>query len=347
MDNAKHLEPVAFSFHGKPGVFFGIWIVNVLLSILTLGIYSAWAKVRTNQYFYGNTQIGEDRFSYLATPMQILKGRLIALAVFAGFFFLSTLSPVLSLLFMVFWLAALPWLVCKSMQFNLRMTAYRNIRFNFHGQYGRALLVFVVYPILSAFTLYLTMPMALKTIDEFLYENISYGDKRIKSKLGYSSYYKAAFGAFAMALVIFFLGFVIFAPNVDQFAEPVQTPALTFQLGLMATYLAVFIVAGSFYTKVIRNHIFANSQLEDIANFKSTVNLGPLIALRATNLLALIGTLGLALPWVKIRNSRYFCQQTQIQVLPGANAVVADQEKGANAIGDEVSEIFDVDIAIT
>lgn len=55
-----------FIFHGKTGEFFGIWIVNVLLSIVTLGIYSAWAKVRTNQYFLGSTELDNHRFSYLA-----------------------------------------------------------------------------------------------------------------------------------------------------------------------------------------------------------------------------------------------------------------------------------------
>ena len=30
-------------FTGKASEYFGIWIVNVLLTILTLGIYSAWA----------------------------------------------------------------------------------------------------------------------------------------------------------------------------------------------------------------------------------------------------------------------------------------------------------------
>ncbi len=53
MDESKK-EQVSYQFHGKGGEFFGIWIVNVILSIITLGIYSAWAKVRTYQYFYGN-----------------------------------------------------------------------------------------------------------------------------------------------------------------------------------------------------------------------------------------------------------------------------------------------------
>nr|WP_257713229.1 YjgN family protein [Vibrio neptunius] len=38
-----------------------------------MGIYSAWAKVRTKRYFYGNTYVDNDNFEYHAVPMQILK----------------------------------------------------------------------------------------------------------------------------------------------------------------------------------------------------------------------------------------------------------------------------------
>ena len=70
------------TFHGSGREFFGIWIVNIVLSLLTLGIYSAWAKVRTKKYFYGNTELAGDRFDYHATPKQILIGRVIAALVF-------------------------------------------------------------------------------------------------------------------------------------------------------------------------------------------------------------------------------------------------------------------------
>lgn len=70
----------SFIFHGNGKEYFGIWIVNILLTIVTLGIYSAWAKVRNLQYFYGNTELDGASFQFLAKPVTILKGRLIALA---------------------------------------------------------------------------------------------------------------------------------------------------------------------------------------------------------------------------------------------------------------------------
>src|SRR5690606_21680940 len=83
----------AIQFHGQGGEFFGIWIVNILLSVITLGIYSAWAKVRTKRYFYGNTELAGDNFEYHATPIQLLKGRLVALLVVLVWAVTNTIFP--------------------------------------------------------------------------------------------------------------------------------------------------------------------------------------------------------------------------------------------------------------
>lgn len=126
----KHISnPV--QFNGKGGEFFGIWIVNVLLSIITLGIYSAWAKVRTKRYFYGNTLIAGDNFEYHATPMQILKGRLVAFAIVLLWSVSNSLWPMISALLLLIFYAALPWLLWSNARFDAVMTSYRNVHFSF------------------------------------------------------------------------------------------------------------------------------------------------------------------------------------------------------------------------
>src|SRR5438309_3489747 len=74
-----------FAFRGTGSEYFGIWIVNLLLTIITLGIYGAWAKVRTWRYFYANTFIGEHALDYHASPIRILIGRLIAVGVLVAY----------------------------------------------------------------------------------------------------------------------------------------------------------------------------------------------------------------------------------------------------------------------
>jgi uncharacterized membrane protein YjgN (DUF898 family) len=57
-----------FQFRGTGREFFRIWIVNFALTLITVGIYSAWAKVRTRRYFYGNTALAGHTFDYHASP---------------------------------------------------------------------------------------------------------------------------------------------------------------------------------------------------------------------------------------------------------------------------------------
>lgn len=136
-----------FKFHGNGSEFFGIWIVNILLSCITLGIYSAWAKVRTNQYFYGNTELDGDRFEYLATPMQILIGRIIAVVLFIIWIGTSALFPLINAGLAVILMLCFPVLAARNIRFDARMTRFRNVRFDFQGSYGGAYLAFLAKPI--------------------------------------------------------------------------------------------------------------------------------------------------------------------------------------------------------
>ncbi|MGC9423015.1 YjgN family protein [Vibrio sp.] len=131
MNTKQRKNPIQFK--GQGGEFFGIWIVNILLSIITLGIYSAWAKVRTKRYFYGNTFISGDNFEYHATPMQLLKGRLVALVILLVWVVSNSVFPPLSIVLLVLFYLALPWLLWSHARFDSAMTSYRNVRFAFNG----------------------------------------------------------------------------------------------------------------------------------------------------------------------------------------------------------------------
>src|SRR5881628_3802979 len=89
----KH-HPVQFT--ATTGEYFRIWIVNMALTIVTLGIYSAWAKVRKRRYLYGHTRIAGEGFEYRAKALPILKGRLIALGVLAAIVVADTFVPALA-----------------------------------------------------------------------------------------------------------------------------------------------------------------------------------------------------------------------------------------------------------
>ena len=121
----KQLE-TRVNFKGKGNEYFGIWIVNILLSVITLGIYSAWAKVRNKRYFYGNTFIGSDSFEYHGKPMQILKGRIIALICVVAWGVSNQFAPQVALVLLLVFFALLPLLSRSNARFDSAMTSFRN-----------------------------------------------------------------------------------------------------------------------------------------------------------------------------------------------------------------------------
>ena len=133
-----------FRFTGNSLEYFKIWIVNILLTIITLGLYSPWAKVRTLSYFYGNTWVNDSRFAYLANPVRILKGRIIAVVLLALYSACVNLYPSYSLWALAVLCLLFPFILVTSMAFRMRNTAYRNIRFHFRADYAAAYRLFLI-----------------------------------------------------------------------------------------------------------------------------------------------------------------------------------------------------------
>ena len=137
-----------FSFTGTGGEYFKIWIVNIILTVLTLYIYSAWAKVRTKRYFYGNTVLDGSGFDYHARPLQILLSRLVAAALLIAVTFGSYLHALIPLISTLVLLVVVPWAIWRSIKFNARMTSYRNVRFGFNGRLKWMYLYQFILPLL-------------------------------------------------------------------------------------------------------------------------------------------------------------------------------------------------------
>jgi uncharacterized membrane protein YjgN (DUF898 family) len=134
MDTQAQYTP--FEFRGNAKEFFKIWIVNIALSVITLGIYSAWAKVRTNRYIYGNTYLNSSNFEFNANAKKILYGRLIVISFYAIFLFATDViySNTLALIVLILFLLLLPWLIRQAISFRLKSASYRNIHFKYRGK---------------------------------------------------------------------------------------------------------------------------------------------------------------------------------------------------------------------
>ncbi|MBD8107589.1 YjgN family protein [Erwinia persicina] len=158
-NNTSNQQRHAVLFHGRSGEYFSIWLVNVLLTLVTLGIYSAWATVRRRRYFFGNTEIAGDRFDYHARPVDILKGRIIVFVGMVLFFILSSAMPAISLVFLLAFCALIPWIIIRSWRYNALMSSFRGVRFNYLCRVGRAYWTMYLCPVLLIVALYAVMAL--------------------------------------------------------------------------------------------------------------------------------------------------------------------------------------------
>lgn len=347
MTHAAQARSGRINFSGRGSEFFGIWIVNVLLSILTLGIYSAWAKVRTLQYFYGHTQIDGHAFRYLATPMQILKGRLMAVGLFLVISLLTNLFPLIAIIAAIAFLFIMPWLLIMGVRFNLRMTSYRNVRFGFQGGYGDAMINFMLLPFLSIFTLYLALPWVLKRLDQYVFGNITYGGKSFVVNTSTSSYYRAALMALLVCVGLVAVGIVIaVALQFNNDALDIKTAPWLFA-PLMLAYLALLTLTGAVYQAMIRNHLFNNTTLPELATFQSDIPVLKLFQVSLTNLLLIAVSCGLAYPFAKIRISRLLAAHTEVTVYPALDLMRDQLAAESSAFAEDAAGLYDADFSLT
>ena len=329
-----------FRFLGQGGEYFRIWIVNILLSIVTLGIYSAWAKVRTNRYFYSNTRIEEHSFSYLADPLRILNGRLIAVGIFVLYILSTALVPLLELLFLPLFAFAFPWLVCRVMAFRLHNTAFRGVRFGFDGTYRDAFVAFILWPLAGFFTLGILMPMVLQRQARFLVDHARYGSQRFNSGFSAKDFYRIYFiamaGMLGIVIVCVMAGIAVF--QNQSLAAP---GIFLISISLITAYLLMLA-----YVRVMITNLIYNTTALDRQRFNCRLETFPLAGIYLTNWLMVAATLGLAIPWARVRMARYQAQCLTLIADGAMDGFVAEEAKNVASFGEEIGEAFALDIGI-
>jgi len=342
--------PQKFSFTGTGSEYFGIWIVNILLSLVTLGIYSAWAKVRRNRYFYSNTYVAHSSFDYHGNPIAILKGRVIAIVLFT----LYNLAIRSSFRFVGIMLLAMaiimPWLIWKSLQFRLYNTSYRGIRFGFRGSASQAYMKFLLLPVLTLFTVYLLAPFTHQRIKKFQHSESRFGASyfSFNGKVGeFYIAYLIGIGALIAGLVAISIVFgsglmVFFAHSRD--VKPDPSIVAGFFKFIFALYIWIFAIFPLFLT-LIQNLIWNNTELAG-HRFQSNLKWGKMTFIVVTNILGVICTLGLFAPFAHIRYLKYRVESMTLIPDGSIDNFVAASEEQISATGDGVADVFDFDLSL-
>ena len=334
-----------FEFTGKGWEYFRIWIVNLLLTILTLGIYSAWAKVRRLQYFYRNTRLAGASFEYHGTPQAILKGRLIAFALLLGYNAAFKFNPLLGVAIGVLLALVMPWLLMRSLRFKLYNSSYRGLRFGFAGSTRGAYGAFFAYPILAAFTLYLLAPLAHQRIKQYQFANSRFGNTAFNFGAAVKGFYLLYLSALAVGLGTLLLLPVLVMMSASGEGWQCIITGLT-----VAAPLIVFIaitsalVVSSLFSAYMQNLVWGNTALGE-HRFFSNVSARRLLWIRVSNFLGIVLTLGLFMPFAAIRMQRFKLESMGLACNGDLSGFVADQQQQASAAGEETAEMFDVDIS--
>jgi len=349
-------------FHGTGREYFGIWIVNLLLTIVTLGIYSAWATVRTNRYFCGATELDGSRFGYHAQPKAILIGRLIAAAFFIPYAVLQHISPIASLILLLIGLTVLPWLIVRAMRFRMRVLSYRNIRFGFDDSPPAVKLAYRYYfwmPLLVIPTAGLIWPYIQHQHAKYLTTRIRYGNTAMGFKADVGAYYVAYLQiilaemgiAFALALIMV-LGFLLYhVLSLQPGLRHLMHSPLFKSGGVALAGIAIALIYPSFIALILafRNwlqHVTYNRITLGDMSVHADYRPWRLFTLYLGNIVMIIFTLGFAYPWVKCRTVRYLIDHIELTAPTGLHQFHAGTADDANAVADQVASIFDVDIGI-
>jgi len=385
----------SLKFEGSGREYFKIWIVNVLLTIVTLGFYYPWAKVRNRRYFYANSILNDRNFEYHATGKQLFIGFLVAMTLFIVYVVIQQVSPIGSLMLIGALFIAIPWLIWRSMMFNMRMTSFSNVRFDFAGQLRDSYMNFFVYPVLLmigyvvlaigvevlmpilgmgltsviSFVVFLTfivfaVSFIKKKNTEYIINLSRYGQgifqTNVKTKEFMTIMLKtvgiAILTMFATALVI---GALVYATvgleTLVSLKEAANDPQM-----MQAKMAAIMPIVGLAYLGMIlasmfimaysmtrqRTYVYQNTILDDEITFGSTLKAKQFAWIMITNFLAVIATLGLAMPWAKVRVAKVMLENTQVYADAGFDQYMTQKQNESSSLGEQIGDAFDVDVGL-
>lgn len=310
-----------FRYHGTGGALLGLVAVNALLTVLTLGIYSFWAKNRVRQFHYGHTEAGGDRFTYHGTGGELFRGWIRAFAVLlllvVAFAVLTLVSggktaPVttqVAMMLVLYGTAGVLVLAAINLTRRYRMsrTSWRGIHFSFHGSTRAFITMMVQGTLLSIVTLGLHTPFFQSQRRAFLVQHTRFGAE----EFSYHGNGRALFAEFLKALVL-------------------TIPTL----GLCWIWYAAF----------KHRYLWSQTRMRG-GQFISSVTAGDLFRVTAVNLMLVLFTAGIATPWAITRMHAFWC--AHLRLVGTVDWASLDQRaQVADAFGEGLAESLDVEVGL-
>ena len=347
------MDKVRLRFTGTGVEYFGIWIVNLLLTIVTLGIYSAWAKVRRLRYFYRHTELAGSSFDFHGSPMRILAGRAIALVMLIAYNYSARLRSPVTIVILAAIAVVMPWLLRNSFRFRLYNTSWRGTRFHFRGGVARAYRVFLLNGLLTLVTLYLLAPFMHQRLKAYQHDNTWFGRTQCSFHARAGQFYLvylsllAVMVAFALLFGLSGIGGTFAALSQAQKhgghidANAVLRATVILYGALIATGVSI----GPVFHALLTNLIWNNTRLGEHRIECKVSPLG-LAWITLSNFALVVLTLGAFVPWAMVRLAKF--QLESVQLLPAGDLqeFEAAEPESIGAAGEETAAAFDFDISL-
>jgi uncharacterized membrane protein YjgN (DUF898 family) len=309
-----------FRYHGTGGSLFGLTIVNALLTLITFGIYSFWAKNKVREFHYGHTELEGDRFAYHGTGGELFAGALkvsVLMFVFLILFGISAAiaggevaGPAQLAIVPLFYLAIfclMPIAINGARRYRLSRSSWRGIRFAYDGRWRDFLGLMIKGSLLTIVTLGFYAPYFQSHRRAFFVDNTRFGSE----PFSYDGEGRELVPAYLKALLL-------------------TIPTL----GLSWVWYAAF-----------KHRYFWNHTTMRGARFRSNVTGGEMFGLHLTNALLALFTFGLAISWTMTRSHAFWCDKVTMRGTMDW-ASIEQRSQPASATGEGLLDALEMDVGI-
>lgn len=368
-----HAHPLSFS--GSGSEYFRIWIVNLLLTLLTLGLYYPWAKVRKLRYFHTNTEIAGHALDFHGEPRKMLRGLLLMALLLGAYSIAGEVSPLAGAVAFVLLAAVWPALWRASLQFRLANTSWRGLRFRFTGGAAGAYGVFAL-PLAALFALAaglgvllpaavrsqplvaallalgalllasLLLPYAWLRLKRYQHGHYAYAQQQTELRVSPSAAYGAFLRVAGAALLVVILAAGLLVGLAAILGESARALLGLAPLAFVLLVLMVQIVPRAYATSRLQNLVWSRTGNAEL-RFRSDLRFAPLALLMLKNWLLVLLTLGLYWPWAAIAMARLRLQAVSLHTRRPLEELQSEARAASgDAAGDAAADLLGIDFGL-
>jgi uncharacterized membrane protein YjgN (DUF898 family) len=371
--SAPPVQTMGLRFTGSGSEYFRIWIVNLLLTLVTLTLYWPFARARRMAYFHRNTLVGKDALGFHADPWKMFRGYLLMLVLGGVYSGVSTFVPELAWLPLLVLVVLWPVLWRSSLMFRLRNTSWRGVRFEFkgslrsayavmlplfvpavfvvaagalaetpelmHASWVQSLLVVVGITVLIFFVVF---PWLMARMHAYQHSGYVFASQRTELPQGdiTGGLYLIGFKTAGIVLALSLVGGALAALT----GAAGGASAVFGVFGLI--YLVFPLVLLPYFKTRVQNLLWGNTRSEQLI-IHSQLRFRDMFKVNLVNWLLIVVTLGLYWPFAAVRSARVRLEAMAIEVHGDVNTWVADAPKQqAGVLGDAAGDFFGVDMGL-